>query len=125
MTDEKQEDAFLDRLDIDITDVKDELDMEKAMLRNWEHAYNPTTKQVEAIFHATQRKQAIQTESVLESKGKKWTRTPLGRLIPRLASMGIKRKTYVTRGRRTTRYIIPGRAGLFGLSRARQIFGQL
>lgn len=119
------EEDFLDRLDVDITDIGDEMDMEKAMLANWEHAYNPTSKQVDALLGAVRKRQADRLPPPIQKPGKLWTKTPKGRLIPRLASAGIRRKTYTRAGRRLTRYIVPGRSGLFGLARARQIFGQL
>lgn len=121
----RYEEDFLDRLDIDVADYEDELEFEKAMLKNWEHAYNPTSKQVSALFPVMRERAARAHAPPAKSKGKLWTKTPKGRLIPRLASAGIRRKTFTQRGRNITRYFVPGRAGLFGLTRAREIFGQI
>ena len=125
MTDRKEEDDFLDRFDIDIGEIHDIDDMRKAMLKNWEHAYSPTDKQVGALMNAVKRNPDYTPIKPTAKRTKLFTRTPLGRVIPRLASVGIKRKTYIRSGQRVTRYIVPGRAGLFGLKSARQIFGQL
>ena len=125
MTDRKEEDDFLDRMDIDIGEVHDKDELMKEMMKNWEHAYRPTDKQVDALWNSVKRNPEFTTVKVKAKRTKLLTRTPSGRYIPRLASAGIKRKTYVRSGVRITRYIVPGRAGLFNLSSARQIFGQL
>lgn len=125
MTDRPTEDEFLKRMDMNIRNIHDKNQMKKELMDNWLHAYDPTQKQVDALWNATQRRPEYEPVELRSGRAKKWTQTPTGKRIPRLASVGIRRKTFYTRGRRQTRYIVPGRAGLFGLSTARQIFGQL
>lgn len=115
----------LDRLMIRSKDKMDFIDMEIAMRKNWKHAYAPTNKQVDALMNAHNQRIDEQRPIRYKPRQKRYWKSLGGKEFPALASAGIVRKTYLTGGTRTTRYIIPGRAGLFGLSRARQIFGQL
>ena len=115
----------LDRLMIRSKDRMDYLEMERAMRKNWKHAYSPTDKQVDALMRAHNQRIDEQRPIRYKPRIKRYWKSLGGKEFPALASAGIVRKTYRTRGTRTTRYIVPGRAGLFSLGSARKLFAQL
>ena len=114
--------GMLKRFRIGKGQVADQNDLRQAMLKNWDHKYSPTNRQVEAMFDQLKLDKALkEVEPVKPTQYYQTTRS--GRQIPRLASKGIRRITYQTRGGgRQTRYIVPGRRGFYSLGRAREIF---
>lgn len=116
---------MLDRMDITDPRKLDYLEMERLMRRNWQHAYTPTDKQVQSMLDTHNARIPADFGGGLLPSGKQYVRLSSGRMLPKLASVGIVRKTYRRGGIRVTRYVVPGRAGLFGLSRARELFREL
>lgn len=116
---------MLDRLLIKTGQKKDYMEMYAEIQKNWKHAYAPTDKQVSALMDAYNQRVAEKPPIRYKPRIKRYWKSWKGKEYPALASAGIIRKTYATRGTRTTRYIVPGRAGLFGLAKARQLFAQI
>lgn len=116
---------MLDRFDIPLHSVKDRKELKAAIEARWAHRHAPTDLQIDALAGAYEKRERLfpPPPPPPESRPEKlYTTTRAGTQIPRLASIGIKRITFETRYGRQTRYVIPGRKGLFGLESAREIF---
>ena len=119
---DKQGPDILDRLLIKTGQMKDYLEMEQEIRKNWQHAYSPTDKQVSGLLDAYNQRVREAAPIRYKPRRKEYYQIFGGKRLPKLASAGIVRKTYRTRGTRTTRYIVPGRSGLFSLASARKLF---
>ena len=90
---------------------------------NWTHKYDITGNQVGALRDDWERaRDFMPTKPVDENF---YYKSKAGNYFPRLASKGIKRVTFKVAGVNRTRYVVPGRSGLFSLGSARQIFEEL
>ena len=114
---------FLDRFDIDIDDEDTLADLIEKIEARWQHKYDMTDIQKSAIERDWQAAADIQEQ--INTSRDDYYRTSAGNYFPRLATKGIRRVTFKVAGVSRTRYVIPGRQGLFSLGSARKAFRSL
>lgn len=113
---------FLDRFDIDIEEVENWEKMRELVKSKWMHKYDMTADQLAALETAYLDAKPVETPAPANQY---YQVTGTGKIIPKLASRGIRRISYGVGSGRQTRYSVPGYRGLFGLARARELFRTL